>query len=118
MDIETTGGNIPVIHISALERLNIDLLLELVLFEADNYNITGSKKRAGVGITLESKQEKTKRCSMIVREGSFSKGDVVISESGYGKIFAIYNDLNVQVKTAGPGDSVELVSLQPNILTI
>ena len=55
VDIETAGGNIPVIHISALERLNIDLLLELVLFEADNYNITGSKKRAGVGITLESK---------------------------------------------------------------
>ena len=54
---------------------------------------------------------------MVVREGSFSKGDIVLGENGYAKIFAIYNDLNVQIKTAGPGDSVELVNFKISLFT-
>ena len=35
LNLETFGGNIPVIHISAKNGTNMDLLQELILFEAE-----------------------------------------------------------------------------------
>ena len=37
--LETFGGNVPVIHISAKFGKNLDLLLELILFESELRNL-------------------------------------------------------------------------------
>ena len=40
LELESFGGNVPVIHISALTGKNVDLLLELINFQADLLKLT------------------------------------------------------------------------------
>lgn len=55
--LETYQGNIPVIHISAKFKKNIDLLEELILFEAEYLNLKESRKGLSEGMVLESSIE-------------------------------------------------------------
>jgi len=52
--LETHGGNIPVIHISAKYKKNIDLLEELILFEADYLGLKEINDCLAEGMILES----------------------------------------------------------------
>ena len=67
--LETQGGNIPVIHISAKFKRNIDLLEELVLFEADYLGLKEVNQCPAEGMVLESTIDpsgESKYCTVIV----------------------------------------------------
>lgn len=110
VNIEPNGGNIPVVHISATEKINIDLLLELVLFEADNYAIENIQEREAVCIALESKHDVGKLSSLVVRDGTLKIGDVLVGKKTHAKVKAIYDDLGNSLDFALPGSAVEVVS--------
>lgn len=110
VQIEPAGGNIAVVHISALERMNIDLLLELLIFEAENYGIVASPKHLAVAIALESKQKTNKLCSLIIRDGTLKIGNILVGEKSYCKVRGILDDLGNPMKEAGPSSAIEVVS--------
>lgn len=67
--MESQGGNIPVIHISAKFNKNIDLLEELILFETELMELKESKTGLAEGIVLESRRNgdnEAKSCSVVV----------------------------------------------------
>ena len=71
--LETHGGNIPVIHISAKFKRNIDLLEELILFESDYLGLKEVNRCAAEGMVLESTidaQCDSKYCTVIVQRGT------------------------------------------------
>lgn len=39
LDLECDGGNVPVVHVSALTGKNLDLLLELIMFQTELMNL-------------------------------------------------------------------------------
>lgn len=54
--LETHGGNIPVLHISAKKNINIDLLKELILFETELLELAEYQNCLAEGIVLESRR--------------------------------------------------------------
>lgn len=60
LNLESHGGNIPVVYISAKYNRNIDLLLELVVFEAELRELKGNYDMAGEGMVLESRNIREK----------------------------------------------------------
>lgn len=67
--LETHGGNIPVIHISAKYKTNIDLLEELVMFEAEYLELREKESGFAEGMVLESNidtESDAKCCTVIV----------------------------------------------------
>jgi translation initiation factor IF-2 len=55
VNLETFGGNVPCIHISAKFNRNIDLLLELILFESELRNLRGNFNALAEGRVVESR---------------------------------------------------------------
>jgi len=60
LGLECHGGNIPVVYISAKYNRNIDLLLELVVFEAELRELKGNHQMVGEGMVLESRNIRDK----------------------------------------------------------
>ncbi len=56
VDLESFGGNVPVIHISAKKGTNIDLLEELILFEVELLQLRAKRDCPAEGIVLESRK--------------------------------------------------------------
>lgn len=57
LNLETMGGNIPVIHISAKQCKNIDLLEELILFEMELLELKEVFNCLAEGVVLESRRD-------------------------------------------------------------
>lgn len=87
------------------------MLLELVLYEADQYNIESSLDRPAICIALESKHAGNKLCSLVVREGTLKVGDVLVGKTSYCKVRNIIDDTHNDMDKIQAGFAVEIVSL-------
>lgn len=115
VEIDTYGGNIPTIHISAVEQINTDMLLELLLFETKRLDIKGHDEAYAECVAMECKfneESDRKFCSLIIRDGSLNKGDWVVAGTSYGKVLSMFDDLKNDITLAGPGSAVEITGLK------
>lgn len=103
------------VHISATQKTNIDLLLELLLYEADNYNIQSSMDRNAICIALESKHSGSKTCSVVVREGTLKLGDVLVGKNTYCKVKNMTDDKENSMEECKAGFAVEVVRFSSKI---
>ena len=111
--VEDWGGKYQSQEISAKKGVNIDLLLEKVLLEAELLDLKGNPNKKAVGTVIESSLDKGRGyvAKILVQDGTINVGDVVLAGSTYGKVKAMYNERNVAVKTAGPSNPVLLLGL-------
>lgn len=87
--MESQGGNIPVIHISAKFNKNIDLLEELILFETELMELKENKNGQAEGMVLESRRtgdNEAKSCTVVVHKGTLKIGDYLILGDNYCKV--------------------------------
>lgn len=108
VQIEPRGGNIPVVHISALNKINTNMLLELLLFEADRLGISSIMSKPGQGVVLEGKQIDMKNCSLILRQGRVRRGDWLVAQDTYCKVVKITDDLGKVLEVASAGMAVQI----------
>lgn len=111
--VEDWGGKYQVQEISAKAGLNIDLLLEKVLLEAELLDLKANPNRPAVGTVIESSLDKGRGfvAKMLVQNGTMRVGDVVLAGSHYGRVKAMYNERNKPVKEAGPASPVLVLGL-------
>lgn len=111
--VEDWGGKYQSQEISAKKGLNIELLLEKVLLEAELLDLRSNAKKAASGAVLESSLDKGRGyvAKLLVQNGTLKAGDFVLAGSTYGKVKAMYNERNVLVKEAGPSTPVLLLGL-------
>ena len=111
---EDWGGDTPFVPVSAKQRQNIDLLLEMILLVADIQDLKANPNRPAVATVLEAKLDKGRGpvATVLVRNGTLRAGDYFLCGSVFGKIRALYNDLGQQVREAGPSMPVEIIGLE------
>jgi len=111
---EEWGGDTPFVPVSAKQRQNIDLLLEMILLVADMQELKANPNRPAVATVLEAKLDKGRGpvATVIVGNGTLRTGDYCLCGAVFGKIRALYNDNGQQVKEAGPSMPVEIVGLE------
>jgi translation initiation factor IF-2 len=111
---EEWGGDTPFVPVSAKQRQNIDLLLEMILLVADMQELKANPNRPAVATVLEAKLDKGRGpvATVIVGNGTLRTGDYCLCGAVFGKIRALYNDTGQQVKEAGPSMPVEIVGLE------
>jgi translation initiation factor IF-2 len=118
--VESAGGNIPAIEVSAKNNIGIKELLELILLV---FEIKGTahppeaKDPAGLlfkAIVIESKLDPKKGqvATIVVKNGVLSLRDDVYSEKRSARIKSITNDKGEDLKTASPGDAVEILGFE------
>ena len=111
--VEEWGGKYQSQDISAKKGLNVDLLLEKVLLEAEILELKGNPKKRAKGTILESSLDKGRGyvAKILVQDGTIRVGDPVLAGSTYGRVKAMYNERNQIVKEAGPSSPVLLLGL-------
>jgi translation initiation factor IF-2 len=111
--VEDWGGKYQSQEISAKKGINVELLLEKVLLEAELLDLKGNPNKKAIGTVIESSLDKGRGyvAKILVQDGTIKVGDVVLAGSTYGKVKAMYNERNISVKTAGPSNPVLLLGL-------
>ena len=111
--IEDWGGDVIAVPVSALNRDNIDTLLEMILLVAEVEELTANPNRKALGVVIEAKLDvgRGSVATVLVQNGTLKIGDSVVIGTAYGKIRAMMNDKGKRVKTAGPSTAVEITGL-------
>ena len=111
--VEDWGGKYQCQEISAKKGLNVDKLLEKVLFETDLLELKANPAKLGSGAVIESSLDKGRGylATVLVQDGTVHVGDVIISGSYYGRVKAMFNERGQKVESAGPSTPVSLLGL-------
>ena len=111
--VEEWGGTVQSQEISAKQGIGVDELLEKVLLEAEMLDLKGNPNRLAKGTVIESALDKGRGyvAKVLVQDGTLHVGDMVLAGTTYGKVKAMFNERNQQVKEAGPSTPVLLLGL-------
>ncbi|MEI7981134.1 MAG: translation initiation factor IF-2 [Bacteroidota bacterium] len=111
--VEEWGGKYQTQEISAKSGLNVDVLLEKVLLEAEMLNVKANRTRLATGTVIESSLDKGRGyvAKLLVQNGTLQVGDIVLAGATYGKVKAMYNERNQAVREAGPSQPILMLGL-------
>ncbi len=112
--VEDWGGKYQSQDISAKKGLNVNLLLEKVLLEAEMLNLRGNPDRKAIGTVLEASLEKGRGyvSKILIQTGSLKVGDPIVAGQYSGKVKAMFNERGKNVKIAGPATPVLVLGLE------
>ncbi len=102
------------VPVSAKQKTNLDLLLEMILLVADLKDLKANPKRTASGVVLEAKVDKGRGCvaTVLVQNGTLTVGDSFVAGAVHGRVRALINDRGEQIEDAGPATPVEIQGLQ------
>jgi len=111
---EDWGGDTVTVPVSAKQKINLDLLLEMILLVADMKDFRANPRRAASGVVLEGKVDKGRGCvvTVLVQNGALNLGDSFVAGAVHGRVRALLSDRGENVPTAGPSMPVEILGLQ------
>ena len=110
---EEWGGESQFVHVSAKAGTGIDELLDAILLQAEVLELKAVRKGMASGAVIESFLDKGRGpvATVLVREGTLNKGDIVLCGFEYGRVRAMRNELGQEVLEAGPSIPVEILGL-------
>lgn len=111
--LEKRGGKIPVVEISAKNKINIEELLETILLLADILKITANWNRKALGVILESHldQRKGAIATAIIKTGVLHEGDTIIAGDSTGTVRQILDFNKKRIIKANPGSPITIIGL-------
>ncbi|MCX6350778.1 MAG: translation initiation factor IF-2 [Bacteroidetes bacterium] len=109
--VEEWGGKYQTQEIAAKKGLNVELLLEKVLLEAELLDLKADATKRAVGTVVEASLDKGKGIitTVLVQKGTLRVGDAILAGANCGKIKAMFNERNVRITEAGPSTPVQLL---------
>lgn len=111
--VEDWGGKYQSQDISAKQGLNIDLLLEKILLEAEMLDLKANPNKNAIGTVIESELDKGRGyiSTILVEAGTLHIGDVILAGSYFGHAKAMYNERGKRIEEAGPATPVQILGL-------
>ncbi len=111
---EEWGGQTVTVEVSAKQRKNLDLLLEMILLVTEMAAFKANPKRLASGTVLEAKLDRGRGpvATVLVQNGTLRIGDSFIVGAIYGKVRAMFDDHGRPVLVAPPSTPVEVLGLE------
>jgi len=111
--VEEWGGKFQCQEVSAKKGLNVDLLLEKVLLEAEMMDLKANPKRHAQGSVIEASMEEGRGyvATILVQTGTLKVGDIMLAGSFSGRVRAMFNERGQKVDAAGPSHPVKVLGL-------
>lgn len=111
---EDWGGDTVTVEVSAMEKTNLDLLLEMILLVADIQGIKANPQRTATGTIVEAKLDRGRGpvATVLVQNGTLNIADSFIAGAVIGKVRAMLGYHGRPVNQAGPSMPVEVLGLQ------
>jgi translation initiation factor IF-2 len=111
--VEDWGGKYQSQEISAKSGLNIDILLDKILLEAEMLDLKANPDKPAIGTVIESSLDKGRgfTATVLVKAGTLRIGDILLAGSCFGHIKAMYNERGNRVEEVGPATPTLILGL-------
>ena len=111
--VESWGGEVIDVPVSAKSGEGIDTLLNMILLVAEVEELKANPNRKAVGTVVESKLDKGRGAvaTVLVENGTLKVGDAVVAGAAHGKIRAMINSKGNRAGKVGPSTAVEILGL-------
>jgi len=109
--VEEWGGKYQCQEISAKKGMNVELLLEKILLEADLLDLKADPQCRASGTVIEAMLDKGKGIitTVLIQKGTLQVGDPILAGSHFGKVKALMNERGMRIKEAGPSTPVQIL---------
>ena len=109
--VEEWGGKYQCVEVSAKKGLNVDLLLEKILLEAEVLDLKANPNRTARGAVVEAQIDKGKGilATILVQKGTLRIGDPFVGGIYSGKVKAMFDERGRRTEVAGPSAPVQLL---------
>ena len=112
--VESMGGQIPSVEISAKEKKGINELLEIILLVTDLHNLKADIKSPAEGLVIESYMDSLKGpvATVIVEKGILKKKDIIATDSALAKIKLLEDFLGKPIENAHPSQPAIILGFE------
>ncbi|HMJ89868.1 MAG TPA: translation initiation factor IF-2 [Candidatus Acidoferrum sp.] len=106
------GGETIFVDCSAVTKVGIDKLLEMILLQADLLELKANPTRRAKGNVIESGLEPGGPvATVLVRKGTLRVGEIILCGQYYGRVRALINEEGARLKEAIPSVAVKVLGL-------
>ncbi|MBV8244056.1 MAG: translation initiation factor IF-2, partial [Hyphomicrobiales bacterium] len=111
VQVESLGGEVLDVEVSATKKLNIDRLLETIGLQSEILDLKANPNRPAEGTVIEAKLDRGRGpvATVLVQRGTLHVGDLVVAGADWGRVRALVSDTGAPVETAGPSTPVEVL---------
>ena len=106
------GGDTIFVDVSALTKVGVDKLLEMILLQSELLELKANPNRRAKGNVIESGVEPGgPTATVLVRKGTLKVGEIILCGEFYGRVRALINEEDKRLKEAGPSVAVKVLGL-------
>ena len=111
VQVESLGGDVVDVELSAIKKTNLDRLLEMIGLQAEILDLKANPERAAEGTVIEAKLDRGRGpvATVLVQRGTLHVGDIIVAGAEWGRVRALVSDAGEPVETAGPSVPVEVL---------
>ena len=109
--VESMGGDVLDVEVSAVTKAGLDRLLETILLQAEVLELKVARDGRAEGLVIEAKLDRGRGAvaTVLVQRGTLSIGDILVAGTEFARVRALINDKGEHVKEAGPSVPVEVL---------
>jgi translation initiation factor IF-2 len=111
VQVESLGGDVLDVEVSATKKINLDKLLETIQLQAEILDLKANPDRPAEGTVIEAKLDRGRGpvATVLVQRGTLHGGDIVVAGAEWGRVRALVSDIGAAVSDAGPSVPVEVL---------
>jgi translation initiation factor IF-2 len=111
IQVESLGGDVQEVEVSATKKINLDGLLEKISLQAEILELKANPDRPAEGTVIEAKLDRGRGpvATVLIQRGTLHVGDIIVAGADWGRVRALVSDTGAPVETAGPSMPVEVL---------
>ena len=110
---EEYGGDVLSVPVSAVQKSNLDKLIEAIQLQAEVLELKANPNRPAQGTVIEAKLDRGRGvvATVLIERGTLKVGEIIVCGGQWGRVRALVNDRGQNVEEAGPSVPVEILGL-------
>jgi translation initiation factor IF-2 len=111
VQVESMGGDVLDVEVSAKNRTNLDRLLETISLQSELLDLKTNPDRPAEGTVIEAKLDRGRGpvATVLVQRGTLRVGDIIVAGAEMGRVRALISDKGETITEAGPSVPVEVL---------
>ncbi len=111
VQVESFGGDVVDVEVSAKNKTNLDKLLEMISLQAELLDLKTNSQRPAEGTVIEAKLDRGRGpvATVLVQRGTLRVGDIIVAGAEMGRVRALISDQGETLEEAGPSVPVEVL---------
>src|SRR5439155_997545 len=103
IQVESLGGDVLDVEVSATKKINLDRLLETIGLQSEILELRANPARPAEGTVIEAKLDRGRGpvATVLVQRGTLRLGDLGVAGAEWGRVRALVSDAGAAVEAAG-----------------